>query len=218
MKILIVPAIAVLFAWSFSSCSSSSGPATFCDTVCLKDSIKFIKKDHPLQPYVYISANNCLADTLTWSYDGMGANRKLGIEDLFGAAVRLNKNAINCYIKDTSYAWLAFNDCSNERGYLLKIPFNKRDKMERKSSGINSFDPKFSVADGLIAYTDKGNIFIEDIDNGKSATMTFGQPVDIDYDNIHQTIDSVNITRTHAWVKINIDNEWKEIEKNIELK
>ncbi len=115
--VLLIPMAAmIIFAATFGSCKSSSGPATFCDTACLKDSIKFINEEHPLQPYVYISASNCIADTLTWSYIDMGINRKLGLPDLVGAAVRLNKDNVGCFIKDTSYAWLYFNDCSNVRG------------------------------------------------------------------------------------------------------
>ncbi len=71
--ILIVSVIAMtMMAWTFTSCKSSSGPATFCDTACLKDSIKFVKEEHPYKPYVYISASKCDADTLTWSYIDMG--------------------------------------------------------------------------------------------------------------------------------------------------
>jgi hypothetical protein len=84
---------------TFTACKSSSGPASFCDTTCLKDSIKFIKKDHPYQPYVYISANNCNADTITWSYIDMGINRKMGLADMVGTPVKLNKDFIKCFYK-----------------------------------------------------------------------------------------------------------------------
>jgi hypothetical protein len=220
MKLFLVFSVIAMtmMAWAFTSCKSSSGPATFCDTSCLKDSIKFVKDDHPFKPYVYISAANCIADTLTWSYIDMGVDRKMGIPDLVGTTVRLNKDNVSCYIKDTSYAWLAFNDCSNGRGYLLKIPFNKKDNLGRKSSALNKFDPKFSVAEGLVAYSDRGNLFVEDMATGKTAMMTFGSRVETDYDAIHETIDSVNITPTRLWAKVKLDNEWKTFEKNITLK
>lgn len=209
---------AASLAWSFSSCKSAGGPPSFCDTICLKDSIKFIEEEHELKPYVYISAVNCNADTIAWSYSGMGNNRKMGIPDLVGAPVKINPQAISCFFKDTSYAWVLFNDCSNGRGYQLKIPFNKRDALGRKSSGINSFDPKFAVEKGLIAYSDRGNLFVEDMATGKQAMMTFGQRIEIDYDAIHEYIDSVNITPTKIWAKVKINNEWQEKEKTIELK
>jgi len=40
---------------------------------------------------------------------------------------------------------------------------------------------------------------------------------DLDYDAMHEFIDSVNITPTRVWAKVLMDNKWKEIEKNITL-
>jgi hypothetical protein len=218
MKILILPALALLFVWTLDACKSSSGLPSFCDTVCLKDSIKFDKEDNPLKPYVHISAKNCTGDTLEWSYADLGVARKMNLTDLVGAAVRINKDAISCFIKDTSYAWVSFNDCSNGRGYVLKIPFNKKENIARKSSALNRFDPKFSVAEGLVAYSDRGNIFVEDMTTGKQAMMTFGEKADIDYDAIHESIDTVNITASRVWAKVKLKEGWKEVEKSIELK
>lgn len=219
MRIVITLLAAIILVQTLDSCksSSSSGPAPFCDTVCLKDSFKFSKEEHPLHPHVYISVSNCLADTLIWSYDGM-ANRKLPFAGLFNRTIRLNKNYVSCFIRDTSYAWLIFNDCSNGRGYQLRIPFNKTQNIGRKSTSINAFDPKFSVAPGLVAYTDGANIFAEDMATGKKALMTLGKQMDVDYDAIHETLDSVHITPTRIWAKAKLDNEWKTKEKNIELK
>jgi len=219
MKLLLIAfAAIVLLTFTFRACKSSSGPATFCDTSCLKDSIKFIKEEHPYKPYVYISANNCMADTITWSYIDMGINRKLGLTDLLGTPVTLDKDKVGCFIKDTSYAWVYFNDCNTGRGFQLKIPFNKKENIGRKSSGLNAFDPKFSVAEGLIAYSDRGNIFIEEMASGKKAMMTFGEKVDIDYDAVHETVDSINVTPNRVWAKVLVGTEWKTFEKNIELK
>ena len=219
MRLVLFLAVVTALTWGFGSCKSSpSAPAAFCDTSCLQDSLKFIKEEHPLKPYVYISARDCNADTITWSYIDMGINRKLGLPDLVGTTVKLNKDFISCYIKDTSYAWVLFNDCNNGRGYSLKIPFNKKENIGRKSSAINKFDPKFAVADGLVAYSDRGNLFVEDMATGKTAMMTFGAKVDIDYDAIHETVDSVSVTPTHVWARVKLDNEWKTFEKDISLK
>lgn len=218
MRLLFIPfAAIVLLTWTFGACKSSA-PASFCDTTCLTDSIKFIREEHPLKPYVYISASNCIADTITWSFIDMGINRKMGFPDMVGTTVKLNKDNINCFIKDTSYAYLSFNDCSNGRGFLLKIPFDKTATIGRKASALNAFDPKFDVAEGLVAYSDRGNIFVEDIATGKTAMMTFGEKVDIDYDAIHETVDSINVTPSRVWAKVLLANEWKTFEKNIELK
>ena len=218
MRSLIIPVFVVASAvYSFGCGSKGSSAKTFCDTACLKDSIKFTG-DHKLKPYVYITASSCIADTLTWSYSGMGVNRKMGIADLLNNMVHINKDYIKCFIKDTAYAWLMFNDCATGRGYQLKLPFNKTDNIGRKSSGINGIDPKFSIADNIVAYTDRGNIFVEEMATGKTAQMTFGKALDIDYDAIHEHIDSVNVTSERIWVKVKIDNEWKELEKKITLK
>jgi hypothetical protein len=48
--------------------------------------------------------------------------------------------------------------------------------------------------------------------------MTFGQRLEIDYDAIHEYIDSVNITPTKIWTRVKIGEEWKELQKTIELK
>jgi hypothetical protein len=63
-----------------------------------------------------------------------------------------------------------------------------------------------------------GNIFVEDVSTGKSAMMTFGAKADIDYDAIHETVDSVNVTSNRIWAKVLLGKEWKTFEKNIELK
>jgi hypothetical protein len=180
------------------------------------DTLKFSGEDK-MKPYVYISAKDCQADTLLWSFTGMEVNRKVGLSDFLNTKVYLNKDYVRCFFKDAAYAWLLFNDCSNGRGYSLKLPFNKTDDIGRKSSNINSLDKKFSIADNMVAYTDRGNIFVEDMATGKKAMMTFGQNLDIDYDAIHDYIDSVNITNTRIWVKVMIDKKWKELEKNITL-
>jgi hypothetical protein len=219
MRLLLIPFAAfLLLNFTFGACKSSSGPATFCDTSCLKDSIKFIKEEHPYKPYVFISASNCKADTVTWSYIDMGINRKLGLADLVGTPVSLNKDKTGCFIKDTSYSWLYFNDCNTGRGFQLKIPFNKKENIGRKSSGLNAFDPKFSVTEGLLAYSDRGNLFVEEMASGKTAMMTFGAKVDIDYDAIHETVDSINVTPGRIWAKVLLGTEWKTFEKNIGLK
>lgn len=209
----------ILFVASIISCTNKSGKSAnfFCDTACQKDTIKFIKEDHELKPYIYISAANCLPDSVIWSYSGMDINRKLGFADFGGSRFPVNKNSMQCFFKDTSYAWLLFNNCETGRGYLAKIPFDKKKNIIRKGSAINNFDPKFSVANELAAYTDKGNIFVEDMATGKKAMMTFGKITDMDYDDMHKALDSVNITSTRIWAKVKVEKEWKEIEKKITM-
>jgi len=90
MRLLIIPAIAVLLTFSFGACKSSSSGKTFCDTACLKDSIIFMGK-HELKPYVIISASDCIADTLTWSYKGMVVYRKMELADLLNNSVHITR-------------------------------------------------------------------------------------------------------------------------------
>ncbi|HEX7846354.1 MAG TPA: hypothetical protein VF476_11190, partial [Chitinophagaceae bacterium] len=114
MKILIVPAIALVFAWSFTACKSSA-PPSFCDTACINEPITF---QHPSadSPFVTISLTNCMPDTITWSHRMLDSKRKMGFEELVGKTARLNKDFVKCYFNDTSYAWLRFNDCNTGRG------------------------------------------------------------------------------------------------------
>lgn len=213
MRILIIPVLVVGAAFSFGSCKSSSGPQTFCDTACLKDTLKFTG-DHKLQPYVYISAKDCQPDTITWSYNGMGTNRKTGFEY---TSAKINKDYIRCFFNDTASAWILFNDCATGRGYQIKLPYNKNQSFSMRTSGINDIDPKFSIAKNLVVNTDRGNIYVEDMTSGKKAMMTFGEKLDIDYDVIHDHIDSVNITNERIWVKVKVGKDWKELQKKIVL-
>lgn len=218
MNKLLLPVLTLVIGLSILSCKSS-GPATppvFCDTACFSDTVRFTGTDK-LAPYVIISAKNCEADTISWSYAGMDKNKKMGLEDFLNKKVYLNKDYVRCFFKDADYAWLLFNDCSNGRGYSLKLPLKAEGNISRKTSNINSLDKKFSVADNLVAYTDRGNIFVEDMATGKTAMMTFGQNLDIDYDYLHDYIDSVNVTNSRIWVKVKVGKEWKELKKDITL-
>jgi hypothetical protein len=203
--------IIALFAGLLLSCKNKNSTAkvSFCDTLCMKDSLKFVDSSNKLKPYVYISAKNCSGDTLTWGYEGQNKNIVFNY--------RLNKDYTRCSFKDTAFALLVFNTCENGRGYFLRFSFGKKASFKKSSSAINNFDPKFFVANGLLAYTDKGNILVEDINTGKQALMTFGQALDFDFDAIHETLDSVNITPDRIWAKAKINGEWKTLERNITL-
>src|SRR6187431_1720156 len=96
----------------FTACNSGADKSaqTFCDTTCINDTFKF-SNDHKLRPRVIITVNNCTADSITWTHDALPANRQMHMGTLLDGLVRLNNSAISCFIKDTSYAWVAFNDC-----------------------------------------------------------------------------------------------------------
>jgi hypothetical protein len=206
-----------LFTFSLLSCNGGAGsPPAFCDTTCSNDTIRFIGK-HETLPTVSISMSGCLPDTIQWRHDGMSTYTKTGFMYLIEQSVRINKNFVTAKFKDNAYVWVLFNDCLTGRGFQLKLPYDKSAKFAVKSSGINSFDPKFSIAEQLIVNTDRGNIYVEDAYTGKKAMMTFGEKIPINYDLIHDHLDSVHITENRIWVRFKSNNKWVEKEKNIVL-
>ena len=217
MRQLLSICIMVATALAMGSCSLfSSAPPVFCDTSCSSDTIQLVGS-HESKPTVRISMANCLPDTLVWSYDGLGLNRKIGFSYLIGTTVRINKNYVKAIFNENKYAWLLFNDCITGRGFQIKLPYDKETPFSLKSSGMNQMDKKFSIQEGLIVNTDRGNLFVEDALDGKKAMMTFGQKIDIDYDALHEHIDSIAITRNRIWARIKIGNDWVVKEKQIVL-
>jgi hypothetical protein len=212
-----VPVVIVSLVYTFPSCKTSGGKGqTFCDTTCNNDSMIFVGQ-HELKPNILISFKDCEPDTLSWSYKGMGVNRKMAFADLATSGIRLSTGSVRAVFNDTSYAWLLFNDCFYGRGFYLKIPFSKTSNISRSGRAINSIDRKFNIDKTIAAYTDKGNIFIEDMFTGKTAMMTFGKQIDFDPDDIHSSIDSVHITPSRIWARVKVDGAWKDLEKSITL-
>lgn len=215
MRLAYLPFAVILLALATGACKSSGSgaPNVFCDTSCIKDTLRF-SGDHPLQPAVAISVSQCKGDSIIWSYKGMGSERKTKFDY---PDAKLNKDYVRCVFKDTGFAYILFNDCLTGRGFQIKLPFDKKQSFAMRTSGINNLDPKFSISDNLLAFTDRGNIYVEEISSGKKAMMTFGEKLDIDYDALHEYIDSVNVTNDRIWVKVKIKNDWKELEKKITL-
>lgn len=216
MRLFLLCALAI---WLLAGCGNNHNADTgkvFCDTACNNDSFVF-KGAHRLHPFVAISVSNCMPDTLTWGHDALEADRKMHLSTLVDKIVRLNKSAINAYIKDTSYAWLTFNDCITGRGYLLKLPFNKKESINKISSAINNFDKKFVVPDDLRAYADYSTIYVIDVNTGQKEQMTFKEELKFSFDHIHDAIDSVNISRNRIYVLLNKNGQKVPLEKSINL-
>ena len=205
-------------AFFLSSCgdNSSTTTATFCDTTCNNDSMKF-SGEHKLKPTVTITVNNCVGDTIEWTHDALPANRQLHMGTLLDNLVKINQSALNCFIKDTSYAWVSFNDCVTGRGYLLQLPFDKKQSVRKMSSAINSFDKKFVVPDDLRAYADYSTIYVEDINTGKKEQMTFKEQYKINFNKVHEVIDSVNLSHNRIFVQLIKNGEKISLEKQISL-
>ena len=90
-RLLLLLSLSLPFIF-ISTCSwFSSPPPTFCDTSCNTETITFTGT-HQSNPTVKISIANCNPDTLTWSYDGLGTNRKIGFSYLIGASIKISKD------------------------------------------------------------------------------------------------------------------------------
>jgi len=222
MRLFIASFILLSTTALVTSCGEKAAetPQAFCDTVCFADSIK-IEGKHKLKPYVYISGKDCKPDTITWSYEGAKSNKKYELGSMLANTnLKINKDYFRAYIRDTSLAYVMFNDCITGQNYQIRLNFAEKTSIQPSKKGINDFDPKFVVAENLFVHTDGGNLYIEDMTTGKTAMMTFGQDAGVDFNFIHDKIDSVNVTPTKAWAKIKFgkDTEWKVVEKAIELK
>jgi hypothetical protein len=214
MKLLLLICAPVFFI----ACNNSGKTAkTFCDTTCKTDSFHYKGADR-FESKVDITLKNCKPDSITWTHGGMTITRQLPFNDLTNQDVRLNPAAISCIIKDTSYAWLTFNDCITGRGFLVKLPFNKANNISKFTGALNSFDPKFSLEQDLRAYTDRGSIYVTDINSGNQEVMTFKETYDIDFNNLHQVVDSINVTHKRIYVKLLKNGKEVPIEKVIDLK
>jgi hypothetical protein len=211
-------ALFAAFILIIAACNNEPAiPKSLCSDPCLKDTLKYTIAD-PGNPYVYISAKQCSPDTILWSTKYSETNRKLGIVYTLGQPVNINKDFISCFIQDTSFALLQFNDCTSFRGYILRLPFNKQNNIRKISSAFTNFDKKFKIGDGLICYADYTFLYVEDILTGKKEQLKLAdKQLTIDWENIHATFDSVNVTRNRIFVNFIENNEVKPLEKTISL-
>lgn len=223
MKSLLIPAAVVLMIAALgSSCGGgSSAAATFCDTTCVKDSL-LLTEDGPASSFVRISFKDCKPDTVNWGNKLYAKSKLTYIKTLTGKNVHINPKYVKAYLNDTSYVWLMFNDCATGQGFAAKLKMGTIGKgetiLQPYNGALNSIDPKFSVSEELVAWTDRGNIIIEDKATGKQALMTFGYELEnFDYANIHASIDSVNITPTRIWAKFKVGEKWEVKENNVTL-
>lgn len=206
----------IIFVVAVRCSNNASAKASFCDTTCNSDTLRF-EGDSKMHPYVSISQRNCIADTLTWTHDALPSKRQMQMPSLLDNTVRVNKAAINCYFKDTAYAYLSFNDCISGRGYLLKLPYSKKENIAKISSALNAFDKKFVVPDDLRAYADRSTLYVVDIATDKKEQMTFKEQYPIDFNDVHAVIDSVNVSRNRLFVLLKKDGKEVPIEKKINL-
>lgn len=206
-------------AFFFASCTNSSNSVkTYCDTTCSNDTLRFSGDDPKLQHSLTVSINNCKPDTIAYTYQGLSSKRKILFNEYAPDDIRINKSNIDVAFQDTSAAWLSFNDCFNGRGYLVELPYRSGKQTLHTSAALNRFDKKFSIDPDLRAYTDRGNIFIVNVSNGKTAQMTFKENyATMDFNDIHKTLDSINVTKSRVYVKLLKEGQEVPIEKNVSL-
>jgi major membrane immunogen (membrane-anchored lipoprotein) len=202
----------------FTSCNNNSNTAkTFCDTTCTNDSLKF-NGDSKWKQSLTISIKDCKPDTVSRTYEGAASRLRAPFSNYFSSDIKINKSAIDVAFQDTVSAWVSFNDCITGRGYLLELPFNTARTGIKTSAALNRFDKKFSIDSDLRAYTDRGNIFVVNVTNGKDAQMTFKENyANMDFNDIHKTLDSINVTKSRIYVKLLKDGQEVPLEKNISL-
>jgi len=195
----------------FTSCQNSAKGKTFCDTTCSNDSIKFTgNKDQKLS----ISIKSCKPEAIIW--ENKNNKRIIEFNDYINKDVKMNPSFVNCAFGDSS-TWLSFNDCITGRGYLLNLPYSKNAAIGTYKAALNSFDKKFFVDPDLRAYTDGGNIYVVNVTNGNEAQMTFREAYQMDYDDIHKSIDSIHVAKDRIYVKLIKDGAEVPLEKPVSL-
>lgn len=216
MKSLFIITVA---AFAFASCNNSANTKkTFCDTTCTGDSLKFTGDNPKYKQSLVITMKGCQPDSIMRTYEGSAKSLNAPFSNYFSEEIRMNKSAMNVAFQDTVAVWVAFNDCITGRGYLLGLPFSLGKEAIKTARALNAFDKKFSIDPDLRAYTDKGNIFVINITNGQQAQMTFKENYEnIDFNDIHKTIDTINVTKSRIYVKLLKDGKEVPLEKNISL-
>ncbi|GAB3005578.1 hypothetical protein GCM10027051_00590 [Niabella terrae] len=205
VSIAFVLATAILVACNGSGDKNVTAGSFCSDTSCMTEPLRF-DSDAPGKPYVLVSFKDCEIDSIHWEKGGMGVIKDIIFKDFVENQVKPSAKNFSCDIIDGKYAWMKFNDCATGRGYLLRLPFDQGGTTSRYTSAINNFDPKFNLEDGLVAYYDNTFIYVQDMQTDKVAKqlLTDTGVTDIDYNNIHSLIDSVNITKSNIYAKLKV--------------
>lgn len=204
----------------FTSCGNNNSKTvtTYCDTTCSNDTLKFNGDSPKWKQWLKISMKNCNPDSMIYTYEGASNVRTIAFSDYGPREIRLNKSNINVAFQDTASIWVSFNDCSTGRGYLFELPYRSGKNSVKSKAALNSIDKKFSIDPDLRAFTDRGNIFIVNVTNGKTAQMTFKENyADMDFNDIHKTIDTINVTKSRIYVKLLKEGQEVPLEKNVSL-
>ena len=197
--------------------NSSTAKVPLCDTTCNSEPFNFTGAGKH-NAYVSLTQKDCVADTLSWSSDKMLSKQKMLMASLLDTTVRINKSAISCVINDTSFAWITFNDCISGRGYLLQAFFSDEGRIKKYTSALNSFDKKYVVDDSIRAYCDYSAIYAVNVNTGKKVALYYKEELKkIDFNNLHETIDSINFTRNRLFAIMKRNGNSEQLEKAVKL-
>lgn len=226
MKIKFTVTALAIGAFILTSCGGSgnkeaTAPESICkDSSCITEPMSFESKAAN-NPKVRISFKDCKFDSIHWEKGGMGVIKDIIFSDFIENDIRPSKSMLSCDIIESKSAWIKFNDCTTGRGYVIKLPFDKTGTTSKYKSALNGFDPKFKIADGLVAYYDNTFIYVQDMATEKTAKTLMtdtGITEIIDYNDVHSLIDNVNITKDHITAKILFGGKEFNVDKPLEFK
>lgn len=215
----------VTFVLILSSCgggaeTTETGPKSFCkDSSCMSDPIK-VTGTAPGKPFVNVTFKDCKIDSIHFEKGGDGIKSDIVFAEFIPNEIRPTKDAFKIDMIEGKHAWLRLNDCATGRGYALKLAFDSKGKTQKLTTAINNFDPKYKVADGLVAYYDNTFIYVQDMATDKIAQQLL---TDVgvkkhDVNDPHSLIDSVNITKDNIYAKILFEGKTLEHNKKPEFK
>lgn len=201
-----------------SACSSEEPkPVTLCEKPCVSDTLYYTLKDHKYEPYVKLVPSNCLIDTVIWSSKLIPTKRKIHLSTSLELIPAVDKSTVRCYIVDTNYAYVIFNDCLTRRGFWLKLPLGEKGTTEQSVSALNPADPRYSVEEGLICYKANNTVYVEEILTGKKATVEVPSPK-FEFNTMYEVIDSIHVTRGRLYMNLKDGSKEVPFEKTITLK
>ena len=211
----------IILAATIASCGGENketvSAAPFCsDTSCIADPIITELGKAKVQ----VVFNNCTIDSIHWTNNGAKAQQSIVFKEYIGREIKVSKEKIKVIVNDDKYAWLVANDCATGRGFVVKMPFTKEGTLGKYASALTNFDPKFKLEDGLVAYYDNTFIYVQDMATQKVAkTLLSDVGVrNINFDEAHSVVDSVNITKSNIFAILNIDGKPTERKAALEFK
>ncbi|MFT3904537.1 MAG: hypothetical protein QM727_15300 [Niabella sp.] len=209
---------------TFAACGGgdkTTAPETFCtDTACVSEPI-VVQSDAPGKPFVKITFKDCKIDSIISDKGGMGVINTIVFSDFIPNEIKPSKSLIKVDIIGSTHSWIRINDCATGRGYAIKLNFDKGIGKQKFTSALNNFDPKFKVAEGLIAYYDNTFIYVQDMETNKVAKALLtdtGITEVIDYNDVHALIKDVDITKEKILAHIHYQNKDIEVSKSLEFK